>query len=272
MVTFHLLSSSVRYGFWSRGNASRSLPCKSNGVAFEHAAWWYAQSKGHKLGQIRLVPAKWRGQKKEGHANGALRNARSTSVEVDYTTCCGRQCYRWMITVLTHNCPLSPELTSSKRSRIRCFWSLIAILCPQCPKLLCHSLWHVQGPQTCPNIVHKPIQHGAGSSASLPQALPIALCRDRSPARCAVEKLRPARCATANLAALPTTSICFHNFTKRRPILQYPGGLRHALFPAKVAICCTRVLGCHPLPSCIGEALGFNVVSPKQVVVDKVYA
>ena len=25
--------------------------------------------------------------------------------------------------------------------------------------------------------------------------------------------------------------------------------------------CCRRVLGCNPLPSCMGEALGFNVVS-----------
>ena len=38
-----------------------------------------------------------------------------------------------------------------------------------------------------------------------------------------------------------------------------PGGLRHALIPAKVAICCRRVLGCHPHPSCMGKALGFGV-------------
>ena len=40
--------------------------------------------------------------------------------------CYGRQSYRWMVIVLTCNCPLSPKVTSSKRSRIRCSLSLIA--------------------------------------------------------------------------------------------------------------------------------------------------
>ena len=85
MVTFHLLSSSVRYGCWSRGNAGRSLPRKSNGVVSEYTAQWYARSEGCKLGHIRLVSAKWQGWKKEGLAHGALSNACGTSIEVDYS-------------------------------------------------------------------------------------------------------------------------------------------------------------------------------------------
>ena len=83
------------------------------------------------------------------------------------------------------------------------------------------------------------------------------------PARCAVAKLRAACCAAATWAALPATPVCFHSFSQTRPILQCPGGLRHALIPAKVAICCKRVLGCHPHLSCLGKALGFGVVSFK---------
>ena len=44
--------------------------------------------------------------------------------------------------VLTHNCPLLPELTSSKHSRVCCSWSLIAIH-PGCPKLLQCTLWRI---------------------------------------------------------------------------------------------------------------------------------
>ena len=219
MVTFHLSSSSMRYGCWSRGNAGRSLPYKSNGVASEHAARWYTQSEGHIIGQIRLVPAKWGGQKKEEHAHGALSNTRSTSVELNYTTFCGRQCYRWTIVDLAHNCPLLTELTSSKCSRISCSWSLIAILHLKCPKLLYRALQHVCSPQTCPNIIHKPIQYGVGSLACPHKDLPFTPHQNRSPAHCATAKLQPACCTVVNLAALPTTSVCFHSFTQRRPIL-----------------------------------------------------
>ena len=51
----------------------------------EQAAWWYAQSERHKVGQIKLVPTKWQGWKKEVHAHSILSNAHSTSVEVNYT-------------------------------------------------------------------------------------------------------------------------------------------------------------------------------------------
>ena len=82
----------------------------------------------------------WWGLEKDGHAQGALSNACGTSVKVNYTTCCSRQYYRWTCIVLAHNCPLSPKLTSSKRSRACCSWSLIAIR-PGCPKLsLAHPL------------------------------------------------------------------------------------------------------------------------------------
>ena len=202
------------------------------------------------------------GRKKKGHAHhGALSNAYSTSVKVDYNTCCSGQCNRWTIIVLTYNCPMLPELTSSKHFRIRCFWSLIAILHPGCLKLLCHALQCICGPQTCPNIIYKPIQYIAGSLACPPKALPIMLHQNRSPAHCTAAKLQPAHSAMVNLAALPTTSVHFHSFTQIRPILQHPGGLRHALLLAKVAICCKRILGSHPLLSCVGKALGFDVVS-----------
>ena len=89
--------------------------------------------------------------------------------QVDYTAyTADRQCYRWIIVVFARNCPLLPELTSSKHSRIHCSWSLIAILCPGCPKLLCHALWCIHGPLNLSNIIHEQIQHGAGSSASPP--------------------------------------------------------------------------------------------------------
>ena len=37
------------------------------------------------VGGMKLVPTKQWGQKKDGHAHGALSNAHSTSVEVNYT-------------------------------------------------------------------------------------------------------------------------------------------------------------------------------------------
>ena len=40
-----------------------------------------------------------------------------------------------------------------------------------------------------------------------------------------------------------------------------PGGLRRTSIPAKVAIFFRRVLGCHPLLSCVGKVLGFSVAS-----------
>ena len=87
----------------------------------------------------------WWDQKKDGHAWGALSNAHSTSVKVNYNTCCGRQYYRWTIVVLACICPLSPKLTSSKCSRFHCYWSLIAIH-PGCPKLLLSAFWCIYGP------------------------------------------------------------------------------------------------------------------------------
>ena len=52
-------------------------------------------------------------------------------------------------------------------------------------------------------------------------------------------------------------SFChFLYFSRAGPILYHLSGLRRILFPAKVAICCRRVLGCHPFPGCVEEELG----------------
>ena len=52
-------------------------------------------------------------------------------------------------------------------------------------------------------------------------------------------------------------SFCrFLYFSRAGPIQTRPSGHRHASFPAKVANCCRRVLGCHPLPGCLEEELG----------------
>ena len=122
-----------------------SPPHKSNGIAFEHAAQWYAWSEKHLIGQMELSPHYRWGWKKDRHAPGALNNARGTSVEVNYTTCCGGEYYRWTIVVLAHIYLLSPKQTSSKCSRFCCFWPLIAIR-PGFPKLLLCALWHIRGP------------------------------------------------------------------------------------------------------------------------------
>ena len=100
--------------------------------------------KDVKMDELDLFPLSV-GQKKEGHALGALSNACGTSVEVNYTACCGGQYYRWTIIILTRNCPLSPELTSSKHSRFCCSWSF-TVIHPGFPKLLNHALWCVCGP------------------------------------------------------------------------------------------------------------------------------
>ena len=76
--------------------------------------------------------------------------------------------------------------------------------------------------------------------------------------------------AMLKLVALPATSFRFHCFSQMRPILQCPGGYKCALIPAKATICCRRVPGCHPLPSCLEEVLGTMWSRQMQVVVDKV--
>ena len=57
MVTFHLLSSSLRVWLLVEGKYRQKSTVKSNSMVFEQAAWWYAQSERHKLRQIRLVLA-----------------------------------------------------------------------------------------------------------------------------------------------------------------------------------------------------------------------
>ena len=42
-----------------------------------------------------LAPTLPVGLKKDVHAQGALSSAHGTSIKVNYTTCCGRQYYRW---------------------------------------------------------------------------------------------------------------------------------------------------------------------------------
>ena len=52
-------------------------------------------------------------------------------------------------------------------------------------------------------------------------------------------------------------SFChFLYISQAGPILTHHCVHRHASLPAKVTICCRRVLGCHPLPGCVEEELG----------------
>ena len=89
--------------------------------------------------------------------------------------------------------------------------------------------------------------------------LPIAPRRDRSPAHCTTAKLWAAHCMPWQLRQpCPLPQSASTSFTQTRPILQLPGGLRRASIPAKVAICCRRVLGCHPHPSCAGQGAGLQ--------------
>ena len=86
------------------------------------------------------------------------------------------------------------------------------------------------------------------------------------PAHCAVPRQEPCHMRRSQIAGCPLhrgnlgSLACYLSLlpqlhpNKTHPI--YPGRLRCALIPAKVAICCRRVLGCHPHPSCMGKALG----------------
>ena len=131
-----------------------------------------------------LAPALPVGPEKDGHARGALSNARGTSVKVNYTTCCGGQYYRWM------HCPhpFLPPVTRTnlvQALQVRCSWSLIAI-CPGCPKLLWRALWCVYCPLN--SSKYRPQAKTAWCRwPSLPALdLPIAPHQDRSPAHCAL--------------------------------------------------------------------------------------
>ena len=57
-----------------------------------------------------------------------------------------------------------------------------------------------------------------------------------------------------------------------RPILHCPSGLKRASIPVKLAICCRRVLGYHPLLGCSEEQLGGMWSHLKQVVMDEIVA
>ena len=58
-------------------------------------------------------------------------------------------------------------------------------------------------------------------------------------------------------------SFCrFLYFSQAGPIQTCSSGYRHTLFPAKVAICCRRVLGCPPLPGLRGRRAGWDVILP----------
>ena len=52
------------------------------------------------------------------------------------------------------------------------------------------------------------------------------------------------------------TFYCFHCFYQMGPILHCPGALRHASFPAKVAILFTRVFSYLPFLGCMEKELG----------------
>ena len=71
---------------------------------------------------IGIVPTKQWGQKKAKHAHGALNNACGAFDEVDYTVytaVAGKTTGRQLLS-LPVIAPLSPKLTSSRRSRIHC--------------------------------------------------------------------------------------------------------------------------------------------------------
>ena len=169
-----------------------------------------------------LAPALPVGPEKDGHARGALSNACGTSVKVNYTTCCGRRYYRWTCCPCPYLPPVARTWTSNSNLvqvlQVRCSWSLIAI-CPGCPKLLWRTLRRIYCPLNSSKY-HPRAKTAWHRQPSLPALdLPIAPCRDRSPAHCAAAKLRATRCATATWVALPATSVCFHSFTQTRPIL-----------------------------------------------------
>ena len=105
----------------------------------------------------------------------------------------------------------------------------------------------------------KTAQHGWPGLPVLDLA--IALCRDRSSAHCAVAKLQAAAALWQLSLAHYLSPLPQIHQNETHPIC--PGGLRCTSIPAKVAICCRRVLGCHPHPSCMGKALGFGVASFK---------
>ena len=157
---------------------------------------------------------------------------------------------RWTVHVLTHG--LAPDA----RTKLIQALNNVQLLVYQgnyCIKDTLHTLWcslqSTCGLRVCPIFVHETIWHSAGGIEWCKQYLtPSVMLLVQEVYKClAHPKPYLVHHTKTSRPTRNPTFCCFQCLIQPGPILNHPGGLRHTLFPAKFAICCRRVLGCHPL-------------------------
>ena len=173
---------------------------------------------------------------------------------------CSRRINRWIVHVFAHVLP--PDA----RTKLVLALHDAQLLIPQgnyCIQAALHILWRglqcSYWPRTYPILVHESIWNGVGRIWWCKQYLtPSLMLLVQGIYKCLAQPKPYLICRAVTGSPTRNPTFChFQCFSWVGSILYHPGGLKHALFLSKVAICCRRALGHYPLPKCMEEELGW---------------